>query len=65
MVCGDTIYGTAYQGGANGFGAVYSVNTNGSNFTLLHTFAGSPEEPPFQPAMIQEPAKKPNSRSDT
>jgi len=39
----DTLYGTAYGGGTNGYGTVYSVQTNGTNFTVLHTFMGGPD----------------------
>ena len=37
-LCGGTLYGSAPNGNTNGFGAIYSVNTDGSNFTVLHTF---------------------------
>jgi uncharacterized repeat protein (TIGR03803 family) len=33
-----TLYGTAFFGGTNGWGTVYSLNTSGSNFNVLHTF---------------------------
>lgn len=36
---GDTLYGTAADGGAGGTGVIFSVNTNGSGFTTLHSFA--------------------------
>lgn len=39
-ISGDTIYGTAVSGGTNGSGVLYSIKTNGSNFTVLHTFSG-------------------------
>ena len=32
------LYGTAYSGGTNSGGILFSVNTNGSGFTVLHTF---------------------------
>ena len=36
-----TLYGTARNGGSNGiWGTVYSISTNGENFTVLHTFSG-------------------------
>jgi uncharacterized repeat protein (TIGR03803 family) len=34
-----TLYGTTYGGGTGGGGTVYSISTNGSNFTVLHSFA--------------------------
>ena len=38
---GPRLYGTAYWGGSNGCGSVFSVNTNGTGFTVLHGFSGS------------------------
>jgi uncharacterized repeat protein (TIGR03803 family) len=32
------LYGTTYVGGTNGGGSVFAVNTNGSNFMILHSF---------------------------
>ena len=37
---GGTLYGTAYQGGSARWGTVFSVNTNGANFTNLYSFTG-------------------------
>jgi uncharacterized repeat protein (TIGR03803 family) len=37
---GNTLFGTAYHGGASGDGTVFSVNTDGSGFSLLHDFSG-------------------------
>jgi uncharacterized repeat protein (TIGR03803 family) len=36
---GGAVYGTALYGGASGAGTIFKVNTNGSNFTVLRTFA--------------------------
>ncbi len=38
LLCGDTLYGTSQFGGSNGFGQVFSINTNGGNFTTLYSF---------------------------
>ena len=38
IISGNTLYGTAYQGGSPGGGTAFAVNTNGLNFTELHTF---------------------------
>lgn len=38
ILSGDTLYGTASAGGAGGNGVVFSVNTNGANFAVLHGF---------------------------
>ncbi|MGC9940693.1 MAG: choice-of-anchor tandem repeat GloVer-containing protein [Verrucomicrobiota bacterium] len=41
VLSGDTLYGSAFNGGTNGNGTVYSLETNGDNFIVLHTFTGS------------------------
>ena len=38
ILSGSTLYGTAYQGGTNGYGTVFAVNTNGTAFTNVHSF---------------------------
>ncbi|HEY1869176.1 MAG TPA: choice-of-anchor tandem repeat GloVer-containing protein [Candidatus Cybelea sp.] len=38
-----TLYGTTVDGGANGYGTVFSVTTTGAE-KVLHTFAGSPAD---------------------
>jgi uncharacterized repeat protein (TIGR03803 family) len=35
---GSTLYGMTAQGGANGSGAAFKMNTDGTGFTLLHSF---------------------------
>ena len=38
---GSDLYGTTYGGGLNaGGGMLYKVNTDGTNFTILHSFTG-------------------------
>jgi uncharacterized repeat protein (TIGR03803 family) len=39
FVSGNTLYGTAVAGGSSGNGTVFSVNTDGSAFTNLHSFS--------------------------
>jgi uncharacterized repeat protein (TIGR03803 family) len=39
ILSGTTLYGTAEDGGSADAGTVFSLNTNGSNFTTLYTFA--------------------------
>jgi uncharacterized repeat protein (TIGR03803 family) len=39
---GNTLYGTTSSGSKNGLGAVFTINTDGSGFAVLHSFAGSP-----------------------
>src|ERR1035437_4872422 len=38
ILSGNTLYGTAFQGGSSGAGTVFAVNTNGTGFTNLHSF---------------------------
>lgn len=36
---GSLLYGTAFEGGSSGYGTVFSVNTDGTGFTVLHDFS--------------------------
>ena len=38
ILSGNTLYGTANNGGNSGDGTVFAVNTNGTGFTTLHSF---------------------------
>jgi uncharacterized repeat protein (TIGR03803 family) len=38
IISGDTLYGTASQGGQNGDGTVFALNTDGTDFRVLYTF---------------------------
>src|SRR5665213_1196506 len=40
ILSGNTLYGTAFQGGSSGDGTVFAVQTNGTGFTTLHSFTG-------------------------
>jgi uncharacterized repeat protein (TIGR03803 family) len=40
ILSGNTLYGTAYYGGSSGDGTVFAVNTDGTGFTILHSFTG-------------------------
>lgn len=40
-VVGDMIYGVTFGGGAEDKGTVYAVKTDGTNFTLLHSFTAA------------------------
>src|SRR6185369_4215165 len=44
-VAGNRLYGTTYDGGLYRNGTVFSIGTDGSDFTVLHTF--SPAPPPY------------------
>ena len=39
LLSGDTLYGTAYEGGGSGGGTVFAMNTNGTGFTIVHNFS--------------------------
>jgi len=41
ILSGNTLYGTAYNGGFSGNGTVFKLNTNGTGFTVLHHFAAT------------------------
>lgn len=38
LLAGGKLYGIANAGGSNGAGTIFSINTNGTGFTNLHTF---------------------------
>jgi uncharacterized repeat protein (TIGR03803 family) len=40
VLSGNTLYGTAPQGGANGNGTVFRINSDGTGFTNLYNFTG-------------------------
>src|SRR5262249_55908447 len=39
ILSGSTLYGTTQYGGSGGAGVVFMLNTNGTDFTPLHSFA--------------------------
>jgi uncharacterized repeat protein (TIGR03803 family) len=41
------LYGTTFTGGANNLGFIFKVNTNGTEFKVLHDFEGSDGENPW------------------
>ncbi len=41
VLSGITLYGTTGGGGSNAVGTVFSMNTDGSGFTTLHSFSGN------------------------
>ena len=47
ILSGNTLYGTAYQGGSYGYGTVFSVNTDGTSFRTLHSFTATSSSSPF------------------
>ena len=41
MLSGNTLYGTALNGGGSGRGTVFALNTDGTGFTNLHSFTAT------------------------
>ena len=41
ILSGNILYGTAGYGGSSGSGTVFKVNTDGTGFTILHTFTAN------------------------
>ncbi len=46
-VLGNTLYGTTVLGGGGGRGTVFAINTDGTGFTVLHTFTPAGSTAPF------------------
>jgi uncharacterized repeat protein (TIGR03803 family) len=44
ILTGNTLYGTAAFGGDSGNGTLFALNTDGTGFTNLHSFAGYPSD---------------------
>jgi uncharacterized repeat protein (TIGR03803 family) len=40
VLAGNMLYGTTYAGGSSDYGTVFAVSTSGSNYAILHNFAG-------------------------
>ncbi|NLW93747.1 MAG: hypothetical protein GXY35_03995 [Chlamydiae bacterium] len=49
---GSTLYGTTAEGGAQGKGTIFSIRTDGGDFTLLHESAGADGEYPWGPLIL-------------
>jgi uncharacterized repeat protein (TIGR03803 family) len=47
VLSGNTLYGTTDIGGVSGSGAVFAINTDGTDFTNLHSFAAVPGSYPY------------------
>jgi uncharacterized repeat protein (TIGR03803 family) len=41
ILSGDTLYGMAYNGGANAYGSIFSIKTNGTGYKQLLDFDGT------------------------
>jgi uncharacterized repeat protein (TIGR03803 family) len=46
ILSGNTLYGTAVQGGSSGNGTVFALNTDGTGFTNLYSFTAGPGDYP-------------------
>ncbi len=42
LLSGNTLYGTTPQGGTQGGGTVFKINTDGANYSILANFSGAP-----------------------
>jgi parallel beta-helix repeat protein/uncharacterized repeat protein (TIGR03803 family) len=42
-IVGTRLYGLSYEGGANDYGAIFSLDTDGTNPAVIYTFTGSPD----------------------
>ena len=47
VLSGNTLYGTAYEGGSSGNGTVFAINTNGTGFITLHSLTNSDGADPY------------------
>jgi uncharacterized repeat protein (TIGR03803 family) len=52
ILSGDTLYGTATSAGILGGGTVFSLKTDGSGFTVLHSFDGTNGGAPMNLALV-------------
>jgi uncharacterized repeat protein (TIGR03803 family) len=52
VLSGNTLYGTANNGGTNGLGTIFAVNTDGSGFTVVYTFGSSGGASPYSSLIL-------------
>lgn len=43
VISGNTLYGTTTYGGTNNRGTIFAINTDGTGYTILHSFDSVPE----------------------
>ena len=43
LLAGSTLYGTTRDGGKNGDGTVFQINTDGTGYARIHHFSGKPD----------------------
>ncbi len=44
LMSGSTLYGTTYRGGGAGDGTLFSINTDGTGYDTMYSFAGGPND---------------------
>jgi uncharacterized repeat protein (TIGR03803 family) len=44
ILSGQTLFGTTYAGGMFAKGTVFRMNTDGTQFQVIHSFAGGPND---------------------
>lgn len=42
VLCGSTMYGMTYFGGGSDYGTIFKINTDGTGYSLLHSFTTGP-----------------------
>ena len=47
LLAGAKLYGMTYEGGGYGYGTIYSLDTNGTNYMALYDFGGTNGEYPY------------------
>jgi uncharacterized repeat protein (TIGR03803 family) len=47
IISGDKLYGMAYDGGPGNLGVIFSIDTTGNNYTVLHGFSGDEGKGPY------------------
>jgi uncharacterized repeat protein (TIGR03803 family) len=43
VLSGSALYGATYSGGSSGYGVLFALNTDGTDYTVLHNFSGFPD----------------------
>jgi uncharacterized repeat protein (TIGR03803 family) len=45
VMSGNTLFGTTFRGGSGGNGVIFRVNTDGSDFAVIHNFTATTNDP--------------------
>jgi uncharacterized repeat protein (TIGR03803 family) len=43
LLDGNILYGTTQEGGSSGSGTIFTINTDGTGYTILHNFTNTPD----------------------